>query len=105
MTCQVFRDWIQSTFTVNICRETARCWLHFLGFSQKHHHMEVYFNGHEHEDVVLYRRQFVTKFQDLQRRMYPTHVPVLKEGELQYTMMSRPFMPTQINLIIGAMVN
>ena len=70
VTCQAFRDWIQTTLDVKICRETARSWLHDLGFSQKNHHKEVYFDGHERDDVVLYRRQFVTKFIDLQHPLY-----------------------------------
>ena len=44
------------------------------GFLKKNHHKEVYFDGHERDGVVFYRRQFVTKFLDLQHRcMFPNH--------------------------------
>ena len=35
MTRHGFKDWIQTTYIAVICRETARAWLHDLGFSQK----------------------------------------------------------------------
>ena len=82
MTSQAFRDWIQSTSTVTICRETARSWLHNLGFSQKNHHKEVYFDGHELDDVILHRRQFVTKLLETQHRcMFPNNEIVLNKDE------------------------
>lgn len=82
MTSQAFRNWIQSTSTVTICRETARSWLHNLGFSQKNHHKEVYFDGHERDDVILHRRQFVTKLLETQHRcMFPNNEIVLNKDE------------------------
>ena len=46
MTCQMFRDWIHETQDLKISYETARRWLHELGFAQKYHHKRVYFDGH-----------------------------------------------------------
>ena len=43
-----------------ICNETARHWLHDLGFSQKCHKKGVYFDGHE-RDVVEHRKEFVAQ--------------------------------------------
>ena len=82
MTTKDFRDWIEEEFGVAVCVETARVWLHDLGFTQKHHHKTVYFDGHEREDVVAYREEYVDKMLQLDRRcLYPGHTPELLPGE------------------------
>ena len=64
-----------------ICCETARSWLHNLGFSQKNHHKGVYFNGHEHSDVVTYKSEFVSKVMELEPFCArPGHIPVSRAG-------------------------
>ena len=53
-----------------------------LGFSQKYHKKGVYFDGHERQDVVDYREQFVKQLHQLDRRcIYDGHEPELLEGE------------------------
>ena len=47
------------------CGETARVWLHLLGLSQKNHQKGVFFDGHDREDVVEDRSNFLDKLQDL----------------------------------------
>ena len=47
MTSQAFCEWIFEKCGVTICCETARSWLHNLGFSQKNHHKGVYVDGHD----------------------------------------------------------
>ena len=59
LTAQTFSEWVHQTVACNICTETARRWLHKLGFSHVHHQRGVYFDGHEHEDVVQYRGRFL----------------------------------------------
>ena len=51
MTSAEFAIWVNTEFSVSIHEETARKWLHHLGFSQKGHHKGVYFDGHERDDV------------------------------------------------------
>ena len=45
-----------------ICLETARFWLHYIGCYFKQGKKDVYFDGHEREDVVLYREKFIPRF-------------------------------------------
>ena len=53
-----------------------------LGFAQKYHKKDVYFDGHERQDVVEYRAQFVQQLNELDRRcIYDGHEPQLMEGE------------------------
>ena len=40
--------------------ETARCWLHELGFSVERAQKGTSIDGHEQEDVVAYRNKFFT---------------------------------------------
>ena len=82
MTDDGFRTWVYSNFGCEICNETARHWLHDLGFSQKCHKKGVYFDGHERDDVVEHRKEFVAEMNELERRcIYNGHLPVLQDGE------------------------
>ncbi len=47
------------------------------------HQKGVYIDGHERDDVVAYRKVFVDKLNDTDRRcMYKDHSPNLNPGEL-----------------------
>ena len=82
LTAGMFQKWVQEQFQYEICTETARLWLRSLGFSQKYHKKGVYFDGHERQDVVDYREQFVKQLHQLDRRcIYDGHEPELLEGE------------------------
>ena len=83
LTVHDFASWVRSTYSIDICDETARLWLHNLGFSQQHHHKGVYFDGHEREDVVAYRKQFLDKLAELDRRTITSDGirPELEDGE------------------------
>lgn len=82
MTAEMFQSWVLSTYDYTICCETARLWLHHLGFSQKVHKKGVYFDGHEREDLVQHRKKLVMQLHDLDRRcIYPGHEPQLRDGE------------------------
>ncbi|CAI2181760.1 7517_t:CDS:1, partial [Funneliformis geosporum] len=43
----------------SISHSTAREWLHILGRQYKDHSKNIYFDGHEREDVVANRSQFL----------------------------------------------
>lgn len=82
MTLNDFRNWVERSYNVHISIETARAWLRNLGFDQKSHHKSVYFDGHERDDVTEYRREFVDRMFELDRKcMYPGHTPQLEPGE------------------------
>ena len=82
MTIKDFQDWIDSNYGLHVSIETARSWLHNIGFDQKSHHKAVYFDGHERDDVTQYRKVFVDRMFDLDRHcMYPGHTPDLHPGE------------------------
>lgn len=61
MTLHDFKDWIKDEYDKTICLETAIFWLNDLGFSRKN-------CGHERENVVEHRQEYVQKLQDLYRR-------------------------------------
>ena len=83
LTSEMFRDWVNKEFSETIlCTEIARTWLHRLGFSQKNHHKGVYFDGHERDDVVEYRRTFVEALKKVDDRcIYEGHDPRLQIGQ------------------------
>ena len=73
---------VKETYQLEVCSETARVWLHNLGFTQKNHHKSVYFDDHEREDVVTYREEFPQKLEELDRRcVYDSHEPQLFADE------------------------
>ena len=53
MTCNSFAAWVAESWGHEIHEETARQWLHKLGFKPKSSGKGVYFDGHERDDVVL----------------------------------------------------
>lgn len=44
-----------------ISLQTARYWLHYIGCYFKQGRKDVYYDGHEREDVVEYRKQFIPR--------------------------------------------
>lgn len=48
--------------TGGISIRTARYWLHYMGCFFKQGRKDIYFDGHEREDVVEYRQKFVPRF-------------------------------------------
>ncbi len=49
LTVEMFCSWIDNKHELS--KETARKWLHILGFKQLNHQKGVYFDGHERDDV------------------------------------------------------
>ena len=54
---------------ITISHTTAREWLKILGWEYKDHSKNIYFDGHECEDVVEDRRRFLQQWAELQKRM------------------------------------
>ena len=85
-------DQNNSSETIGIKKEAARLWLHKLGLSWRSAKKTVYFDGHERDDVVAYRQQFVQEFLDLEARFVrwtedgEMHIPTLPAGQ-------RPIVP------------
>jgi len=53
----------------SISYSTARKWLHILGWEYKDHSKNIYFDGHEREDVVADRHRFLEQWAELRKRM------------------------------------
>jgi hypothetical protein len=68
---------------VSIHEETARRWLNRLGFNHKNHLKGVYFDGHEREDVIQSRHEFVPTLLHLDRiTLVPKGIrPELEDNE------------------------
>ena len=68
MTLLDFVQWVEDKWGLKVTRETARVWLHKLGFKYHQHSKGVYFDGHEREDVVEHRNSYLETMASLQDR-------------------------------------
>lgn len=57
---------------MKVCEETARVWLHDMGFSYRQFSKGIYFDGHEQEDVVQHRKDYLAILTSLHHRMLCT---------------------------------
>ena len=64
----MFHAWVSE---VDVCVNTARTWLHHLGFHHCDHQKGVYFDGDEQEDVVTYRQDFLDQLASLETTTHP----------------------------------
>ena len=71
---------IFSQITVNksISIKTARIWLHKLGLTPQSRKKGIYFDGHEREDVIQYRQQFLKTIEEYEKLM-----PIFIGDEMQ----------------------
>ncbi|CAG8584500.1 27031_t:CDS:2 [Dentiscutata erythropus] len=95
---------IMPTFGITskiISRSTVRRWLKLLGWKYQTYTKKIYFNGHEHEDVVEDRNHFLQEMTRLRKQMaqyvgenldciipselYPEIVPVTQDETTLYT--------------------
>ena len=67
MTVQMFKDWIKHTYNLDVCHETSRLYLKRLGFNQVDHQKGVFFDGHERDDVILYRCELMDKLKRIRQ--------------------------------------
>ena len=77
LTLSDFTSWVLERWEVEICDETARVWLHQMGFSYRQFSKGVYFDGHEREDVVEHRKKYLATTASLEHRMItsPSQLP------------------------------
>ena len=81
-----FTVWIESEYNTTIHERTARRWLTKLGFARLHHQKGVYFDGHDRDDVVVYRNDFLTTMAELDKKSLTCDgtTPELAAGEKPY---------------------
>lgn len=58
-------------FPCSISFRTAVRWLHRLGFKPMSHKKGIYIDGHEHDDVVKYRGEYLKTIEDYQNNHMP----------------------------------
>ena len=71
LTAATFCEWVNEkllpnatlapTFPRRVSVETARCWLHELGFSVERAQKGTFVDGDERDDVVAYRNKFLCR--------------------------------------------
>ena len=70
LTQKSFSQWIENNIEgCHISPQAAGRWLHHLGFHHAIVRKGIYVDGHERADVVQYRKKFVLKMHELQKRM------------------------------------
>src|SRR5947199_1226794 len=52
-----------------ISERTANIWLKELGWTYQRQHKDIYYDGHERDDVVKYRKIFLTQMEEFERLM------------------------------------
>ena len=69
LTSANFVSWVNEKWDVRVCEETARLWLHKMGFTFRQFSKGVYFDGHERDAVVKHRKEYLDTLSFLQDRM------------------------------------
>ena len=82
----IFPEHTGTRKTISI--RTANRWLHTLGYRYEGYRKGVYLDGHEREDVVAYRKEFLKIMKELEQQMaryegeeMEAIPPVLRSGE------------------------
>ena len=65
LTTETFCKWVSDSFSVEISSETACRWLHYLGFNMSDHQKGIFFDGHDREDIVIYRNELLKQLAKL----------------------------------------
>ena len=68
LTCRMFADWVNAEYGLRIDESTARRWMITLGFPRVHHQKGVYSDGHDRDNVVMYRNSFLKTMEELDKR-------------------------------------
>ena len=76
---------------LRISVETARQYLHRLGFGVEHTKKHIYYDGHEREDVRADRKAYLKKMEEYSRRA--VHVVPTKEEQKQYAQLPKDQQP------------
>lgn len=70
-------SWVMEKWGAEICEETARVWMHKLGFTYRQFSKGVYFDGHERADVIQDRKEYVATMSLYESRFLTAHSPTL----------------------------
>ena len=99
MTAQTFCKWVNNSllpsshlhphFPRSIALRTAIRWFQHLGFNPVSHRKGVYIDGHECEDVVCHRKEFLKVMNELRRTHCPPSPCTDEPHEYARKMMSR----------------
>src|SRR5688572_11714281 len=103
VTPKTFQNFVENTLFIeigitkkkSISLMTATRWLNILGFFYQQHHQGVYYDGHEREDVIAYREEFLktisyyetfmAKYNGNDMNRIP---PQLKDGEKEHILVT-----------------
>ena len=69
LTLAEFARWVAEKWDTQVCEETARLWLHDMGFTYRQFSKGVYFDGHERDDVTQHRKTYLHTLASLDSRM------------------------------------
>ena len=53
-----------------ICKDTARVWMHRLGFGYDTYKKNIYFDGHDRPDVVAYKVEHLSRMEEYQKKSF-----------------------------------
>ena len=53
-----------------ICKDTARVWMHRLGFGYDTYKKDIYFDGHDRPDVVAYKVEHLSHMEEYQNNFF-----------------------------------
>lgn len=82
LTIARLRQHVNTKYKTNISQETARRWLHKLGFRLKAAGNGPYIDGHERKDVVEARQAYITRVKQLTLRRIVLHeVPSMEDQQ------------------------
>ena len=68
LTSKMFAKWVEREYETQIHDITACRWMQQLGFSRVHHQKGIYFDGHDRDDVVAYRHEYLTNMKELDKK-------------------------------------
>ena len=75
LTLDKFVQWVKEKWGAEVCNETARVWLHKMGFAHQQFSKGVYFDGHEREDTVEHRNKYLDIISTFKHRMLTHDCP------------------------------
>ena len=103
VTSKTFKNFIENTLFVetgiikkkSISSATATRWLNILGFFYQQHRQGIYYDGHEREDVITYRNEFLETISHYETFMVKyvgddmkCVPPKLKDGEKEHILVT-----------------
>lgn len=96
ITPKLYRTFVNNTLfsqmkiTASISEKTSRVWLRKLGFIPQSRKKGIYFDGHEHPDVLEYRTNFLKKMEEFEQLML-TLKEIIWNRKIQSYLMEKNF--------------